>query len=52
MLEGKRIAILAEDDFEDSEFMEPLRAIKDAGARVMIVGSGSKKKLQGKERLS
>ena len=48
MLEGKRIAILAEEDFEDSELMEPLRAMKDAGARVLIVGSGSKKSYKGK----
>jgi deglycase len=48
MLEGKRIAILAEEDFEDSELMEPLRAMKDAGASVLIVGSGSKKVYRGK----
>jgi len=48
MLEGKRIAILVEDDFEDSELMEPLRAMKDAGARVIIVGSGSKQSYKGK----
>ena len=48
MLEGKRIAILAEEDFEDSELMEPWRAMKDAGARVLIVGSGSRKSYQGK----
>ena len=48
MLEGKRIAILVEEDFEDSELMEPLRAMKDAGARVLIVGSGSKKSYRGK----
>ena len=48
MLEGKRIAILVEEGFEDSEFMEPLRAMKDAGARVLIVGSGSKKSYKGK----
>jgi len=48
MLEGKRIAILAEEDFEDSELMEPLRAMKDAGASVLIVGSGSKKSHRGK----
>jgi protease I len=48
MLAGKRIAILAEEDFEDSELMEPLRAMKDAGARVLIVGSGSKKSYKGK----
>jgi protease I len=48
MLEGKRIAILTEDDFEDSELMEPLRAMKDAGARVVIVGSGSKQSYKSK----
>ncbi len=48
MLEGKRIAILVEEDFEDSELMEPLRAMKDAGARVVIVGSGSKQTYKGK----
>jgi protease I len=48
MLEGKRIAILVEEDFEDPELMEPLRAMKDAGARVLIVGSGSKKSYKGK----
>jgi protease I len=48
MLEGKRIAILAGEDFEDSELMEPLRAMKDAGASVLIVGSGSKKVYKGK----
>jgi protease I len=48
MIEGKRIAILAEEDFEDAELMEPLRAMKDAGASVLIVGSGSKKSYKGK----
>jgi hypothetical protein len=33
MLEGKHIAILVEEDFEDSELMEPLRAMKDAGCQ-------------------
>jgi protease I len=48
MLEGKHIAIMVEEDFEDSELMEPLRAMKDAGASVLIVGSGSKKSYRGK----
>jgi len=48
MLHGKRIAILAEEGFEDSELMEPLRAMKDADARVVIVGSGSKDSYRGK----
>jgi protease I len=48
VLEGKHIAILAEEDFEDSELVEPLRAMKDAGAMVVIVGSGSKQIYKGK----
>jgi len=48
MLDGKRIAILAEEDFEDSELIEPLRAMKNAGAKVVIVGSGSKEAYKGK----
>lgn len=48
MIEGKRIAILAEEDFEDSELVEPLRAMKDAGAKVVVVGSGSKESYRGK----
>jgi protease I len=48
MLEGKRIAILTEEDFEDSELIEPTRAMKNAGARVVIVGSGSKETYRGK----
>jgi protease I len=52
MLEDKRIAILAEEDFEDSELIEPLRAMKDAGANLLIVGSGSKKRYRGKKGLA
>ena len=48
MLAGKRIAILAEDGFEDSELIEPLRAMKGAGARTTIVGSGSQESYTGK----
>jgi len=48
MLEGKRIAILVEEDFEDSELVEPLRAMKDAGAKVVVVGSGSQESYKGK----
>jgi len=48
MLEGKRIAILAEEGFEDCEFAEPHRAMKDAGARVVVVGSGSQEIYWGK----
>jgi len=43
-----RIAILSEDGVEDSELIEPMRALKDAGARVLIVGSGSQETYRGK----
>ncbi len=36
-LEGKSIAILATDGFEDSEFVKPCEAVKGAGAIVSIV---------------
>jgi len=48
MLNGKRIAILAEEDFEDSELIEPMKAMKNAGAKVLIVGSGSQESYTGK----
>jgi len=37
VLEGKRVAILATDGFEQSELFEPLRALKGAGAEVDII---------------
>ena len=48
MYDGKRVAILAEQDFEDSELIEPLKAMKEAGVRVMVIGSGSKTSYSGK----
>lgn len=37
MLQGKRIAILATDGYEQSELTEPLNQLRDAGAEVRIV---------------
>jgi protease I len=48
MLDGMRIALLAEDGFEDSELAEPLRSMKAAGAKVVIVGGGTRKTYKGK----
>ena len=50
MLDGKRIAILVEQAFEDSELIEPMKAMKEAGARVVIVGTELEKNYQGKRR--
>lgn len=48
MPDGKRIAILVEEGFEDSELIEPMKAMKNADVRVVIVGSGSKEAYTGK----
>jgi protease I len=47
-LEGKRIAVLAEEDFEDVELVEPIKAMKEAGANIVVIGSGSRPKYRGK----
>jgi protease I len=49
MSKDKRIAILVEEDFEDSELTGPLEAMKEAGARVTVVGP-SRGRYQGKRR--
>jgi protease I len=36
-LDGKRIAILATDGFEQSELLEPKRALEEAGAKVEVI---------------
>jgi protease I len=36
-LNGKRIAILATDGFEQSELMEPRKALEEAGARTEVI---------------
>jgi protease I len=48
LLKGEIVAILAEQDFEDSELIEPLKAMKEAGAQVFVVGSGSQPSYRGK----
>ena len=47
-LEGRRIAILAEDGVEDSELAEPLRRMKEEGAQVTVVGSEAGRTYHGK----
>lgn len=41
LLDGKKIAILATNGFEDSELTKPMGAVKDAGARVTVVSDKS-----------
>jgi len=47
-LEGKRVAILVEADFEDDELTAPLEAMRGAGAEVTVVGTGKAAKYSGK----
>ena len=37
-LKGKRIAMLAEDNYEDPELWYPLYRMREAGAEVLVVG--------------
>lgn len=50
-LSGKRIAMLAEADFEDLELWYPTIRMREAGAEVVIVGSGSSDTYLGKHGL-
>jgi protease I len=40
-LHGKRVAILVENNYEDLEFWYPYYRLKEAGAEVVVVGSGA-----------
>ncbi|MBC8417072.1 MAG: type 1 glutamine amidotransferase [Proteobacteria bacterium] len=47
-LEGKKIIILVEEMFNDLEFWYPYYRLKEAGAHVVVVGSGRAKAYSGK----
>lgn len=47
-LEGRRIAILAEDLYEDLELWYPYYRFKEAGAEVTVIGSGRADKFTSK----
>jgi protease I len=52
-IEGKRVAALVGDGFEESELFEPKRALEEAGAIVTVVGTNDKslQKIRGKKGL-
>lgn len=47
-LMGKRVAVLAEDLYEDQELWYPVLRLRAAGAQVQIIGSGSAPRYHGK----
>jgi protease I len=47
-LKGKRVAIFAEDLYEDLELWYPLLRLKEEGAEVVVVGPGDAKEHHGK----
>jgi len=47
-LKGKKIMILVEEMFNDHEFWYPYYRLKEAGAQVVVVGSGSARTYSGK----
>jgi protease I len=51
-LQGKRIAYLVEDGFEDLEFWVPMMRLREEGAEVTVVGTGSARVYHGKHGLT
>jgi protease I len=47
-LDGKRVAMLVEDEFEDRELTGPLEALRAAGAAVTLVGPTAGAEFRGK----
>ena len=47
-LQGKRVAVLAEDYYQELELWYPVLRLREAGAEVIIVGTGSSDSYAGK----
>ena len=47
-LEGKKVAILLEQDFQDAEVLYPYYRLKEAGADAWLVGAGAADSYKGK----
>ena len=51
-LQGKRICIFVEEEFEDLEYWVTVMRLQEEGAQVVTVGTGSKDKYTGKGGLT
>lgn len=51
-LEGKKIAVLVEEGFEDLEYWVTVMRLREEGAEVVSVGSGRQEEFTGKHGLS
>jgi protease I len=51
-LEGKKICVFIEDEFEDLEYWVTVMRLQEEGAQVITVGTGSKDKYVGKGGLT
>ncbi|MBL8059035.1 MAG: type 1 glutamine amidotransferase [Anaerolineales bacterium] len=51
-LQGKRVAVLLEEGFEDLEFWVTVMRLQEEGAQVTIVGPEAKKSVHGKNALT
>lgn len=47
-LTGKRVAVLTEEGFEDLELWYPILRLREAGAQVDVIGTGSASEYRGK----
>ncbi|MDK2855278.1 MAG: protease [Bacillota bacterium] len=47
-LSGKRVAVLVEEGFEDLELWYPVLRLREAGATVEVIGTGSAPEYRGK----
>jgi len=51
-LQGKRVAVLVEEGFEDLEFWVPVMRLREEGAEVVVVGTGRHPEFRGKHGLT
>ena len=47
-LKGKRVAVLAEDNYQELELWYPLLRLREAGAETFVVGTGSAEQYKSK----